>query len=655
LQGSGLTTPKIGVAIEDQGLERSFSSSRKNKIAGNRDEGTPDMLPLPSTSVQRQKFQGGARHRSRLGASAALDDAPPTSNSKLKGSEVSQSIEIVCETPGTGVRLEQAVPCSNLGNQYPESPFVAETPAGDATMATPYAGLIRAKEPMAKAISRKLIGVEGMTPGTQTPLNSPFVTPKEGYKASTGVMRDSATSSRVFIPSVDRKLENISGTELAEDMACNLVAGIFSMSDPYALPDQENMPAATEEEYVFQRLPQTESEKDLKLDQMECNGGTLDKSYFSLTDSRKPANALLRFPESCLFATSSPSGQYISLLLGNSTDREPREVLVLEMIYDKEEGHSGIQILGSFGVQKSKCFPKYIYSFANFIYLCQDKRKDPVLLISAALELTDNLSQTGQPCLHVVPCGNRGLTSNCNRIISIENDIPIVFMEVIHEEMHSLLVSGMYPEDGLLEMKFDVMWQSFVWGRKWLASSAHADFVSNGQIMKLHVQSDNVGAVLASDRKHSNLVISWPVDRPLESKIQTVFGAEAFAEGKSWNAFIDATRNWTKFCGIGTEVDSEIEPMENEIQDVLSHISLIYASNQYIVIGDERGLLQVWNLSEKRSRLVKNIRSGDREDSHVTSICETRIGGEEAVLVAFESGDCALLLFDHIFSHSYNG
>eukprot|EP00890_Picochlorum_soloecismus_P001431 jgi/Picsp_1/2289/NSC_05753-R1_---NA--- len=662
LQGPGPITPKTGVVIDDQGLERSFPSSRKNKIPGNRDEGTPDMSSMPLTSVQgsaqRQQFQGGTRHRSRLGASIALEDAPITSNSKIRGAELSQSIEIVCETPGTGVRLEQTVPCSDLGNQGLESPFVAETPAGDATMATSHAGVGRVKEPMAKAISRKLLGAEGMTPGTQTPQNSPFVTPKEGYKASGGVMRDSATSSRVFIPSVDRKLENISGTELAEDMACNLVAGIFSMSDPFALPDQDKMLAATEEECIFQNLTQTESEKDLKLDQMECNGGTVDKSYFSLTDNRnlienrKPASAVLRFPESCLFATSSPSGRYIALLLGNSTDREPREILVLEMMYDKEEAQSGIQILGSFGVQKTKYFPKYIFSFANFIYLCEDKRRDPVLLISAALELTDNLTQTGLPCLHVVPCGNRGLTSTCNRIISIENDIPIVFMEVIDEEKHALLVSGLYPEDGLLEMKFDVMWQSFAWGKKWLASSTHAEFISKGQIMKIRVQNDSVGAILASDREHSNLVISWPVDRPLESKILTVFGAEAFAESKYWNAFINATRNWVKFCGVGIDVDSENEPIANEIHDVLSHISLIYASKQYIVVGAERSQLQIWNLAEKSSRLVKNIRSGDREDSRVTSICQTRIGEEEAVLVAFESGDCALLLLDHLFSLS---
>jgi hypothetical protein len=324
------------------------------------------------------------------------------------------------------------------------------------------------------------------------------------------------------------------------------------------------------------------------------------------------------------------------------------------MTYDKEEGQSGIQILGSFGVQKTKYFPKYIVSFANFIYLCEDKRKDPVLLISAALELTDNLTQTGLPCLHVVPCGNRGITSTCNRIISIENDTPIVFMEVMNEEKHALLVSGLYPEDGLLEMKFDVMWQSFAWGKKWFASSTHAEFVSKGQIMKIRVQSDNIGAILASDRKHSNLVISWPKDRPLESKIQTVLGSEAFANSKSWNSFINATRNWTKFCGVGIDVESEKESMEDDVQDVLSHISLIYASEQYIIVGDERDQLQIWNLAGKSSKVVKSIRSGDRIESHVTSICDTRIGEQEAVLVAFDSGDCALLILDHLFTHSNN-
>ena len=660
LQGSGQVTPKTGVAIDDQGLERSFSSSKKLKIPGNRGEGTPDMLPVPLTSgqgsAQRQQFQGaGARHRSRLGASTALEDAPNTSSSKIRGAELSQSIEIVCETPGTGAKLEQTVPCSDVGNQGPESPFVAETPVGETIMATSHAVLSRLKEPMAKAISRKLLGAEGMTPGTQTPQNSPFMTPKEGYKVSGGMMRDSATSSRVFIPSVDRKLENISGTELAEDMACNLVAGIFSMSDPYELPEQEKMLVATEQECIFQQLTQTESERDLKLDRMECNEGTVDKSYVSLTDNCKPASAVLRFPESCLFATSSPSRRYIALVLGNSTDREPREILVLEMTYDKEEGQSGIQILGSFGVQKTKYFPKYISSFANFIYLCEDKRKDPVLLISAALELTDNLTQTGLPCLHVVPCGNRGITSTCNRIISIENDIPIVFMEVMNEEKHVLLVSGLYPEDGLLEMKFDVMWQSFAWGKKWFASSTHAEFVSKGQILKIRVQKENVGAILASDIKHSNLVISWPKDQPLESKIQTVFGAEAFADSKSWNSFTSATINWTKFCGIGIDIDSENESMKDDVQDVLSHVSLIYASGKYIVVADEKDhKLQIWNLAEKSSRLVKSIRSGDQVDSHVTFICGTQVGEEEAVLVAFDSGDCALLLLDHLFTHSNN-
>ena len=466
--------------------------------------------------------------------------------------------------------------------------------------------------------------------------NPVFETPRRGTPMS--VQEMAHASPGVFIPSM-KELE-VTGTELAEDMAGNLVAGIFSISEPN--PDVPKHLLGTSENSFGQ--PAEEMEKQSVQDSIPSSDAVHEPvAWYPLHETGRPISLLFRFPDSCLYAKYSASKNHVAVLLGCPIDKEPREILIFS-VFKTDAGEYAVKILQSIHVQKSKYFPVCIPYNVNFFTLCETKKGDPVLVVSSALECMDAMTQAYQPCLHVIPCGAKSISSN---IVSIESDQPIVFVESLAGSPYSLAVSGQFAEDGIQIIEFDPLWQSFKWGRKYTSSPDMFHSVPTTHISKLLSMEGKLSAVLASDSSSDDIVFSWTSPECDGTILQHVENAEIFSDGTSLMWFLCHKDKIKELCFAG-EILTDSEKGKKAIRSA----SVIFACEGYVALGDIHGDIQVWDVLQMLSKKISLSSLSDANEKRINSIAQIHVGADNknGLFITSASGLCTIVSYDELFT-----
>ena len=507
------------------------------------------------------------------------------------------------------------------------------TPLVDVTPKNTSTARKHGRDSLAKAVSLRNIHGEG-----HVNVLHQFETPKRRTPMS---VRDIAEASPgVFIPSV-RELE-ITGTELAEDMAGNLVAGIFSVSDPN--PDLLLQASKTLEGSDDPNNLSNSKDSIIDATQQDSN------PFYLIDKDEFPVSFMLRFSDCCLYMRISESKRYIALLLGGPIDKEPREIVVMCLdAVSEDEIENGkpcfaLEVVRTISVQKSKYFPRSIPYNVNFFSLSESKKGDPILIVSSALELADvALTQTGQlPLLNIVPCGAK---ANMSNVLSIELEQAITFVDTLPEEKYSLAVSGSYADEGARIMKFDPMWQSFAWGKHYTGALQGCPELPTTHISKLMSLEEQLEAVLASDCSSSDTVFSFTGSQT--GQVKHINNAEIFVDGRSWKWFLrhqELIEDLSFAGGVTVETDkgkTSIEPRKGTV---------IFASDTYVAYGDLTGLVQIWDVPRRQSAKIYVNKESDTEDKRISGIVETSIGSDTpALFITSASGVCLLVACNELF------
>jgi hypothetical protein len=549
-----------------------------------------------------------------------------TSGKRASQSNSKQDIT-KADTPLDGFKLHSRRRSSLLRSSL-GTPLVDVTPKNASTSRK------HGRDSLAKAVSLRNIHGEG-----HANVLRQFETPKRKTPMS---VRDIAEASPgVFIPSV-RELE-ITGTELAEDMAGNLVAGIFSVSEPN--PDLLLQASKTLEGSDDPNNMSNSKDSIMNVSQQHDNN-----PIYLIDKDKSPMSFMLRFSDCCLYMRISESKKYIALLMGSPIDKEPREIVIIcldavsEDEIENEKPCFALEVVRTIPVQKSRYFPRSIPYNVNFFALSESKKGDPILIVSSALELADvALTQTGQlPLLNIVPCGAKAKMSN---VLSIELDQAITFVDNLHEERYSLAVSGSYADDGARIMKFDPMWQSFAWGKQYKAALDACSRLPTTHISKLISLGEQLEAVLASDCSSSDTVFSFTGCKP--GQVQHIDNAEIFMDGRSWKWFLrhqELIEDLDFAGGASTEADKAKIPTEPRTGAV------IFASETYVAYGDLNGLVQIWDIPRRQSAKISVNKGLDTDDKRISGIVETSIGIDTpALFITSASGVCMFVACDELF------
>lgn len=487
---------------------------------------------------------------------------------------------------------------------------------------TPHSILVkrgrRDRTSLAKAVSLRHMNADGLK-HFETPNKTPLS------------VRDLAESSPgIFIPSIPEI--DVTGSDLADDMAGNLVAGIFSMteSDPqYTIGLSDSLHG---------KSPLNDSPETIE-DAIDSN------ALQCLEIDRKSRSIMLRLPDCCLYAKSSHSRKYIAILLGGPIDREPREIVILSLgRLDLQDNESklGLNFVQSIAVQKSRQhFPRSIPYNVNFFTIHETKRGDPVLLVSAALELPDLAMQGDQPTLHVVPCSKN---ANLSHTVTVETEQPIIFVESYGTcSDRSIVISGALVEDGARVMTFDPMWQSFIWGREFCTSSSSLSSAVTTHVSKLISTKSSLKAVLASDCTSSDVVYCWQ-NEDAGPQVLTIENAELFVDGSSWEWFLIHQKTIQELSFAGNIRQAS----QNEEARALT---VIFASESYVALGNVHGIVQVWDVEKMLSKRITMIDPQSSNDGRISSIVQTTFGDlGPALFITSISGTCMLLSCNQLFT-----
>jgi len=266
-----------------------------------------------------------------------------------------------------------------------------------------------------------------------------------------------------------------------------------------------------------------------------------------MREGKDPVSTVFRFPESCLAVSTSPTRKFASILLGHASTKEPKEILILGFVDGAKEDERGssndpcIRIMGGFGIQKSSVFSSTMSNYEGLICLGEDIKDNPVLFVSAALEFTDALTQSGMPCLHIISCQGTS-DSSLARIISVESDSPIMFVTISSNEDKLLLTSSGYSEDGLQSMKFDAYWQAFTWGNRWSLTDADKSKVEGSWITGL-CATDSCVTYRAVDSNTSRILVKWKKEGNNVGQVEKEQGAANIFQDNASKYWFEEHRN----------------------------------------------------------------------------------------------------------------
>jgi hypothetical protein len=79
-------------------------------------------------------------------------------------------------------------------------------------------------------------------------------------------------------------------------------------------------------------------------------------------------------------------------------------------------------------------------------------------------------------------------------------------------------------------------------------------------------------------------------------------------------------------------------------------LTVIFASENYVAVGDMCGSVSIWNLTDMHNVTCKRFSIGTLETTKITGITQLRVKDKDALLVLGSSGSCLLLSLDELFS-----
>ena len=552
---------------------------------------------------------------------------------------------------------------------------------------------------------RRGVQSAGMTPGgTMNTVNTVSTPTTQAYT--------NGGTPGVFIPEVRERYIDVTGTELAMDMARDFVAGVFETSEPRSLTDSGggigkrsgfSPRSGTKSPRLFgfdssEPIEQVDNHTDDPIDDTESAPQLYRIPYSAAggeSSSDAMASFLMRFPEHCLCGRVSRSGRHMAILLGSLIDKEPKEIVVMSMEGD-------IRVSQVVGVQKSgRYFPRSIPFNVNFFDLAETAKGDPVLLVSCAFELIDDEGGTmtgnatgrsqGDTKLHVLVRGKEA--------VAVESERPIIFVEAFGDG-NEVLVTGTHADDGARVMKFDPLWQSFAWKREYdgvftgretdddgnFENGTENDVTFVTHISKLLVvdtaddtddtdgkatiskckssrtSSASIKAVLATVDNTSVDVVCTFGGGPgtigglgkYGVTIERIENAEVFMDGDSWRWFMLHQKRVAElgFAG-GRKSSAKNGVSEADRVDPCRSITAIFASASYVAAGDVHGMVTVWDVREGGRMACKKFSIAVLEPTKVTSImqiCTGADGGQDALVVTGWSGVCLLLSLGELFA-----
>ncbi len=470
----------------------------------------------------------------------------------------------------------------------------------------------------------------------------------------------------VYIPSMQERMIDVTGTELAEDLAGNLVAGIFAASDPCSVADSHGNGGAQESDEDDAGPPATVLESQIENHTDERLGDRPSEQLYRIPyrtdDAGKLVSFLMRFPEYCMHGRASRSGKHVAVLLGSLIDKEPKEIVVLSVEDD-------IQVSLVVGVQRSRrYFPAAIPFNVNFFDLAETTKGDPVLLVSCAFDLTDVETQDagdeGDTKLHVLVRGKEA--------VAVESELPIIFVDAFGDR-NEVVVAGAYADHGARVMKFDPLWQSFAWKKdyEFHLSEEHTEgFVThiskilvldgaggtgsvgdNGLPLTAGTRSPQplIKAVLASDFTSEDIVYTFGRDA---SDLDRIENAEVFMDGDSWRWFLVHRKAIAQLGFAGGSVPGPIVSVrseENHGGKKPRVFAAIFASDSYVAAGDSHGKVTVWDVRDKKRLACKRFSIAIFEQTKITSIVRVRAKDQDALVVMGSSGVCLLISLSELF------
>lgn len=198
----------------------------------------------------------------------------------------------------------------------------------------------------------------------------------------------------------------------------------------------------------------------------------------------EPASLRLQLPQPCLLAVASSDGCFVALVLGSHADREPSEVMVMEVgqlmrknaspaatanapeaaVSQRES--TALRFLASVSVQRA-AHAAGVPLTSSSLALITNRVGDPVLILSAIFELHDGPAPAGCPAINAIPCRTsftKPLTgvNVASGALAVEHDDPLFAVAVLGP--HQLLVAG--DGGGGAILHFDPGWRSYTWDRR---------------------------------------------------------------------------------------------------------------------------------------------------------------------------------------------
>lgn len=468
----------------------------------------------------------------------------------------------------------------------------------------------------------------------------------------------------VYIPSMQERIIDVTGTELAEDMAGNLVAGIFAASDPCSVADSHGKVGAQESDEDELDPHATVLESQIENHTEERGDRPPEQLYripYCTDDAGKLVSFLMRFPEYCMYGRASRSGKHVAVLLGSLIDKEPKEIVVLSVEDD-------IRVSLVVGVQRSsKYFPRAIPFNVNFFDLAETTKGDPVLLISCAFDLTDVETQEGgdegDTKLHVLVRGKEA--------VAVESEQPIIFVNAFGDR-NEVVVTGAYADHGARVMKFDPLWQSFAWRKdyEFHLPEDHEEGVvthiskllvldglggtgsaaGNGPLSTaVNCSQPSIKAVLASDYTSEDIVYTFG---QCASDLDRIENAEVFMDGDSWRWFLVHRKAIAQLGFAGGSVRGPISSAgsdENLGEKKPRALAAIFASDSYVAAGDNNGKVTVWDVRDQARLACKRFSVAIFEQTKITSIVRIRAKDQDALVVMGSSGVCLIISLSELF------
>lgn len=497
-------------------------------------------------------------------------------------------------------------------------------------------------------------------------LDTPMTAANTPGDTTLGTMYTNGTPG-VYIPSMRERMIDVTGTELAEDMAGNLVAGIFAASDPCSVADSHGNGGGQEstEHDANPNATMFESQIENHTDEQRPGDGSSEQLYripYGGGGAGKLVSFLMRFPEYCMYGRASRSGKHFAVLLGSLIDKEPKEIVVLSVEDD-------IRVSLVVGVQRSRrYFPAAIPFNVNFFDLAETTKGDPVLLVSCAFDLTDVDTQEARDesdtKLHVLVRGKEA--------VAVESEQPIIFVDAFGDR-NEVALTGAYADQGARVMRFDPLWQSFAWKKdyEFLLPVDHDEGVvthiskllvidgaegtgsigDNGPLHGQRSSQPSIKAVLASDFTSDDIVYTFGQDKSYLDRIEN---AEVFMDGKSWRWFLVHRK---AIAELGFAGGSVLGPTPGSGSDEHSAgkkprvLTAIFASDSYVAAGDINGTVTAWDLRDKTHEHVacKRFSIAVFEQTKVTAIVHVRAKDQDALVVMGSSGVCLLISLSEIF------